>query len=284
MGDALEQHLAAIKEIATQAGAILMQYFEREELHEATKLTVADIVTDADFASDNYIREQFRVRFPDFGVITEEGTNIQPKHPGPDELWLCADPLDGTTNFSCNLPHFAVSIAILNQQHIALAGCVYDPTRREMFSAAAGHGACLESPAGRRQLKVRPKTELLKCLVATGFHPTHLTSPDNNLREVAEILPKLRCLRRMGSAALDIVYTAAARLDGFWERGLHIWDMAAGWIISSEAGCIITDYEGKPLSKETFQAPMLTIVCANPVIQPMLVECIQRARAGLPAG
>jgi myo-inositol-1(or 4)-monophosphatase len=283
MGDALEQHLAAIKEIATHAGAILMQYFEADELHETTKQTAADILTDADLASDNYIREQFRVRFPDFGVITEEGATIPPSHPGPDELWLCADPLDGTTNFSCNLPHFAVSIAILSARYVALAGCVYDPTRREMFSAAVGRGAWLESPAGRRRLKVCVNTELVKCLVGTAFHPTHLTSHDNNLREVAEILPKVRCLRRIGSAALDIVYVAAARLDAFWERGLHIWDMAAGWIIASEAGCVVSDYAARPFSKETFQVPMLTIVVANPVIQPIIRESIQRARAGLPA-
>jgi myo-inositol-1(or 4)-monophosphatase len=283
MADALDQHLAAIKEIATQAGAILLQYFEREELHETTKLTAADILTDADLASDKYIREQFRVRFPDFGVITEEGATIQPANPGPDELWLCADPLDGTTNFSCNLPHFAVSIGILNHQHVSLAGCVYDPTRREIFSAAVGRGAWLESPSGRRQLKVRANTELVKCLVSTGFHVTHLTSSDNNLREVAEILPKVRCLRRIGSAALDIVYVAAARLDAYWERGIHIWDIAAGVVIASEAGCVLTDYSGRSFSAETFQVPMLTIVCANPVIQPILRECIQRARAGLPA-
>jgi fructose-1,6-bisphosphatase/inositol monophosphatase family enzyme len=96
MVDPREGYLAEIKDIAVNAGAILLRYFEGDDLHEGTKATVADIVTDADLASDSYIREQFSQRFPTFGVITEEGSMIPPKNPGPDELWLCADPLDGT--------------------------------------------------------------------------------------------------------------------------------------------------------------------------------------------
>jgi myo-inositol-1(or 4)-monophosphatase len=282
MSDPREDYLASIKEIAINAGAILLRYFEGEDLHEDTKATVADIVTDADFASDNYIREQFALRFPTFGVITEEGCTIAPKNPGPDELWLCADPLDGTTNFSCNLPIFSVSIAILNQQHRPIAGVVHDPVRNETFSAILGKGSFLESPSGKRQLRVRPNTESIKCLVATGFHPSHVSSDDNNLREIAEILPKVRCIRRLGSACLDMCYTAAARLDGYWERGPHIWDVAAGWLIATEAGCKVTTYQGVEWTRETIHKPLLTIVEANPVIHAVLLAGIQKAREGRP--
>jgi myo-inositol-1(or 4)-monophosphatase len=280
MADPREGYLDSIKDIAINAGAILMTFFEGVNLNESTKATVADIVTDADLASDNYIREQFALRFPTFGVITEEGHTIAPPNPGPDELWLCADPLDGTTNFSCNLPHFSVSIAILNHEHRPIAGAIYDPVRREMFSAILGKGSFLESSSGRRQLHVRENTDPIKCLVSTGFHPSHVSSDDNNLREIAEILPKIRCLRRLGSACLDMCYTAAARLDGYWERGPHIWDVAAGWLIATEAGCLVTTYQGVEWTRETIHKPLLSVIVANPVIHPVRLAGIRKAREG----
>jgi myo-inositol-1(or 4)-monophosphatase len=275
--------LAKIKEIAVAAGDILMQYFESDNLHESTKATAADILTDADLASDKFIREQFQLNFPDFGVITEEGESIAPKHPGPDELWLCADPLDGTTNFSCNFPHFSVSIALLDVNHLPIAGAIYDPNRKELFSGLRGQGSFLEGPNGKRKLQTRQNTELVKCLVCTGFSPAHLTSQDNNLREIGEILPKIRCLRRVGSCCLDFCYVAAARLDGYWERGPHIWDIAAGWVIAAEAGCVVTDYNGNAFTKETLHLPALTPIVANPEIHRQLLALIQKARASIPA-
>lgn len=279
-----EAVLVKMKEIAANAGAILMEYFESDRLNEDTKATIADIVTDADLASDKYIREQFQQHFPEFGVITEEGQSIPPKNPGADELWLCADPLDGTTNFSCNLPHFSVSIALLDKNYEAVAGVIYDPNREETFSAIRGKGAFLENSKGKRQLKARRNPDLTKCLISTGFSPAHISSSDNNICEIEEILPKIRCLRRLGSACLDMCYVAASRLDAYWERGPHIWDVAAGWVIAEEAGCVVTHYSGKRFTRESLMMPLCTIAVATPEVHKLLIESIQKARNenGLP--
>ncbi|KAH0790074.1 inositol monophosphatase [Histomonas meleagridis] len=276
-----EQICNKLKEIARGSGQILMKYFESDQLHENTKATSADIVTDADLESDKFIREQFAKNFPTFGVITEEGSSVQPAHPGPDEIWLCADPLDGTTNFSCNLPIFSVSIAALDCNFQPLVGVVYDPNRDEMFSAIKGKGSFLESPKGKKQLHARCNTELIKCLLVTGFNPGHVHSSDNNLKEIAQILPKIRCLRRLGSACLDFCYVAAARLDGYWELGPHIWDVAAGWLVATEAGCLVTHYDGKGFTRESLQQPILSLVCATPAIHKQILENIQIARAAI---
>lgn len=273
-----DQVLENLKDISKNAGAILMRYFETDLLNEATKATCADIVTDADLASDKYIREQFTTRFPEFGIITEEGQSIPPKHPGAEELWLCADPLDGTTNFSCNLPHFSVSLALLNKDHKALVGVIYDPNREELFYAIRGRGAFLESKKGTRKLAAREHEDLTKCLIATGFNPGHVSSNDTNLKEIAEILPKVRCLRRLGSACLDMCYVAAKRLDGYWERGPHIWDVAAGWVIAEEAGCVVSHYNGNGFTRESLAKPLISVVVAAPKIHKLLCEGIQKAR------
>ena len=273
-----EQVLAKLQDIAKHAGSILMQYFESDVLNEATKATCADIVTDADLASDKYIREQFQANFPEFGVITEEGKSIPPKNPGADELWLCADPLDGTTNFSCNLPQFSVSLALLDKDYRSVVGVIYDPTREETFYAIKGKGAFLENKKGTRKLQAREHEDLTKCLVVTGFNPAHVTSSDNNLKEIEEILPKVRCVRRLGSACLDMCYVAAKRLDGYWERGPHIWDVAAGRIICEEAGCVVTHYNGQEFTRESLMRPLLSVVVAAPRIHKLLCENIQKAR------
>lgn len=279
----IEDCLQKMKEIARGAGKILIEYYRNKEFGENTKATQADIVTDADLASDKYIREKFAELFPGFGVITEEGKSIQPAKPGPNELWLCADPLDGTTDFSCGLPIFSVSIGLLDVNYQPVAGCVYDPTRDEMFHAIKGKGSYIESSlVGNHQLHARENTELIKCLFTFGFNPEHLNSTDNNIREIQQILPKVRCLRRLGSACLDFCYVAAARLDGYWEFGPHIWDVAAGWLVATEAGCLVTHYDGTPFTRESLMLPKLSIVVATPVIHKQLLENIQIARQGLP--
>lgn len=275
--------LERLKEIARGSGAILMKYFESNELHEGTKSTGADIVTDADLASDTFIREQFQKYFPDFGVITEEGTNIEPKMEG-EKLWLCADPLDGTTNFSCNLPIFSVSIACLDSNYQPIVGVVYDPTRDEMFSAIKGDGSFLESlRIARRRLKARENTDLLKCLVITGFNPAHLTSTDNNTKEIETILPHVRCIRRLGSSCLDFCNIAAARSDCYWENGPHIWDVAAGWLIATEAGCVVSHFDGSPFTHDSLLKPMIDLIVATPSVHGQIMNLIQQARKSIPS-
>ena len=278
-----EEALPVLKQIARESGAIIMKYFESDELIEQTKSTEADIVTQADIESDKHIRESLAKFFPTAGMITEEGQNVQPKvEKEEDATWFCADPLDGTTNFSCGLPIFAVSIAMLDYKLESIAGVVYDPTRDEMFFAIKGKGSFLESPRGTKQLHCRHKSELIKCLIATGFNPSHITkTKDNNLLELTHILPHVRCIRRCGSAALDCCYVGAARLDGYWENGPHIWDMSAGGLVATEAGAIITNYKGEPLTKEEKLAPMINYIVASKETNENLVKYIQEARAEL---
>ncbi|EAY13736.1 Inositol monophosphatase family protein [Trichomonas vaginalis G3] len=259
----IEEAVKVIKQIARESGEIIMKHFYAQDFTEQTKATCADIVTQADLESDAHIREQIKKHFPQAGMITEEGKDILPQNPGKEEVWFCADPLDGTTNFSCGLPIFAVSIGILDSEHQPIGGCVYDPSRDEMFWAIKGKGAFLDAKGKTIQLHCRHKADLINCLVATGFHPDHVSNPDNNIKELSAVLPKVRCIRRCGSAALDLCYVGASRLDAYWENGPHIWDICAGWIIISEAGGVVTDYYGEPLTKQKLHENKIQLIAGS---------------------
>jgi len=274
----LESVLKEIKRISRESGAILMRYFQSDSLVIRTKETVADMVTQADIESDHHIRDEIARLFPDAGVITEEGKNIAPKTEGENQVWFCADPLDGTTNFSSGMPHFSVSIAMLDFKHDPLVGCIYDPNRDELFYSIRGKGAFIENSKGTNQIHCRKDTNMINSLVVTGFNPSHVTSADNNIAELSAILPKVRCVRRLGSACLDFCYVASSRLDAYWEKGPHIWDVAAGWLIAEESGAVVSNYEGKRFTKEYLAEPMLSILVATPTIHQELVQLIQGAR------
>lgn len=274
----LEEVLPVIKQIARESGAIIMKHFESKDFTEDTKSTCADIVTQADLESDKHIREELTKHFPDAGMITEEGKDVQPKKPGNDEIWFCADPLDGTTNFSCGLPIFAVSIGILDHEHQPIGGCIYDPNRDEMFWAIKGKGSYLDAKGKTTRLYVRNKPELINCLVATGFSPDHVNNSDNNIKELSAILPKVRCIRRCGSACLDLCNVAASRLDAYWENGPHIWDIAAGSAIINEAGGVVTDYFGKKITKEKLHEPKINLIAGHQDIVNQISALIQSVR------
>lgn len=278
-----EKILEIFKEIARGSGKILMKYFENQhELIEKTKETEVDIVTNADIESDKYIREEFAKNFPDFGIITEEGNDIPPKLKNGQEYWLCADPLDGTTNFACNLPIFSVSIACLNHLYEPVVGVVYDPTRDELFSAIKGKGSYLESKRiEKMKLKARENTNLLKCLVVTGFNPSHTFSSDNNINEISEILPHVRCIRRLGSACLDFCNVASSRIDCYWEKGPHIWDIAAGWLIATEAGALVTHYDGSSFTRDSLKKPIIDLIVATKQVHDQIKDLINKARLKL---
>lgn len=270
--------LNILKEIARSSGSILMKYFCSDDLQINTKQTAADMVTTADIESDKYIREKLIENFPDAGLITEEGHNIEPKIKGENERWFCADPLDGTTNFSCNLGIFSVSIAMLDKDHQTLIGVVYDPNRDEMFYAIKGKGAFMEARGKTTQIHCRDNERLINCLVATGFSPDHISNPDNNIKELSVILPKVRCIRRLGSACLDCCYIACKRIDAYWENGPHIWDIAAGSLIVTESGGIVTDYKGEHLTKEKLHMPKINLIISTPKVHGDLVKLIRSVR------
>ncbi|HHA19879.1 MAG TPA: inositol monophosphatase, partial [Methylophaga sp.] len=172
--------------------------------------------------------------YPDHAILAEESGQQDDN----DTVWVI-DPLDGTTNFLHGFPHYCVSIAVMVRGKIE-HGVIYDPLRDEMFTATRGAGAQLND----RRLRVAKRKELTASLLATGFpfkYPQHL---DSYLATFNAVFPQVVDVRRAGSAALDLAYVAAGRLDGYWEIGLEKWDLAAGVLLIEEAGGVVSDFAG----------------------------------------
>lgn len=222
-----EQLLTDAVTWAREAGKIQLEHFRKGNLGIRNKLNDSDIVTVADGESERCVISHIRATYPDHAILSEESGESG----GSGHYRWVIDPLDGTTNFSSGLPLFAVSIAI-EKDGETIVGVVYAPYLDEMFTAVKGCGARLNS----RPLKCASKDRLSRCVVSTGFPVDKNVNPDNNLDNVARIMPQLRGLRRLGSAAIDICYVAAGYLDGYWEMNLHHWDVAAALLIATEAG------------------------------------------------
>lgn len=216
--------------MARAAGEVQLKLFRSQELEIATKQNDFDVVTAADKASEKIIIESINKNFPDHSILTEE-SGLSLKGNG-DWQWVI-DPLDGTTNYSAGLPWFNVSIGIKHNGK-TVAGVVYAPRLREMFAATLNGGATLNGSP----IKPSLTPTLSKAVISTGFPYDKATNPDNNLDNVERVMPVVRGLRRMGSAALDICYVAAGFLDAYWELNLHEWDVCAAMLIAHEAGAI----------------------------------------------
>ncbi len=224
------QYLQAAMEMARKAGDIHLEYFRTSHLDMHTKLNDSDVVTAADKAAEDYIKTTIHQRFPDHGIIAEESGVENADH---EWRWV-VDPLDGTTNFSQGLPVFCCSIAL---EHFgeAVVGVVYAPYMRELFHAVKGSGAFLNG----KRISCSDKAEISCAVVATGVPYDKNDNPDNNLREIMAIVPHVRAVRRMGSAAMDLCYVAAGFYDAYWELNLKHWDIAAGRLIATEAGATV---------------------------------------------
>jgi myo-inositol-1(or 4)-monophosphatase len=185
------------------------------------------------------------------------------------------DPLDGTTNFAHGFPVYAVSLA-LYEGKLPLVGVIYDPTRDECFSAAAGEGAWLASAGRTAAIRVSRQTELGDSLLATGFPYDVHSSAINNIAETAAFLKRARGLRRAGAAALDLAYVAAGRLDGYWEYKLNSWDAAAGVLLILEAGGQVTLIDGRPFQL----TPKLNLIASNGHIHSAMGKVLAGARRG----
>lgn len=258
---------AGARELAVQtardAGAIL-----REQLGKVSiqyKGTV-DLVTDADKASETLIGERISTAFPGHRVVGEEGIASDPGSDADGMYRWIVDPLDGTTNFAHGYPHFAVSIALAWDRTVLL-GVVYDPMRDELFRAERGGGAFLNE----RPLRVTETTELIRALLATGFS-YDLSERAGQLEIWNELQGISQGIRRDGAAALNLCYVGAGRLDGFWERPLQPWDMAAGALIVEEAGGLVTDYDGGP-----HNVLGNSVIAGNAAIHRAMLDAIQRA-------
>jgi myo-inositol-1(or 4)-monophosphatase len=215
------------EEAARAAGELLRERFTAGgELALGTKSTPTDVVSEADLAAERAIREIIAARRPGDAILGEEGGETQE---GAGLRWI-VDPLDGTVNFLFGVPQWCVSVAVYDDDG-GLAGVVFDPLRGEFFAAERGVPPTLNGVA----VRASQRDELDSALVATGF------AYDSDVRAVqaqviAQLLPRVRDVRRMGSAALDLAWTAAGRYDAFYERGVQLWDTAAGTVLCEAAG------------------------------------------------
>jgi myo-inositol-1(or 4)-monophosphatase len=216
---------------AHKAGALLLELFNRPPEGVATKSSPTDLVSDADRDSEALLLDVITSSRPHDGVLGEEGTSGGSR----TGLRWVLDPLDGTVNFLFGIPVWSVSVAVQDSEG-ALVGVVYDPTRDETFTAARGGGAALN----KNPIKVSDQTDLTKALVATGFH-YGVAQREAQAEVVRRVLPRVRDIRRFGSAALDLCSTACGRVDAFYEAELEVWDRAAGELIVREAGGIVGD-------------------------------------------
>ena len=220
--------LFAAVRCAREAGEIIMSYFRKNDIGiQAKRGNESDIVTAADKASERHIIDFIHDNYPGHSILSEESGS---ESHDSGFLWVI-DPLDGTTNFSAGLPNFSVSIGI-NFNGETIVGVVYAPYLGELFHAVKGGGAYLNG----ERIYTGAKQRLDQCVVATGFPVDKDVNPDNNLDNVSRVLPLVRGMRRLGSAAIDISYVAAGFLDAYWEMNLHEWDVCAGLLIASEAG------------------------------------------------
>lgn len=225
----------ALHFLAKGAADVLMRYFHKT--HQIDRKPGAGIVTEADKFAEQFLLKNILRKYPKSTIITEETGN----HEGSGELLWVIDPLDGTSNYAHGFPWFCVSIALYEEGE-PRAGVIYQPVFKELFFAEVGKGATLN----RKRVRVSKTSRVMDSLLGTGFY----YSKQEQLRAEMKIFERMNeaalAVRRPGSAALDLAYVACGRYDGFWERGLSPWDVAAGFILVTEAGGKISDYAGKP--------------------------------------
>jgi myo-inositol-1(or 4)-monophosphatase len=213
---------------ARRAGRSLVKDFREVENLQVSRKGAGDFVSRADLAAERLLKEDLMGARPTYGWLAEEGGEDDGQD--PTRRWI-VDPLDGTTNFLHGLPHWAISIALEHKGQI-VAGVVFDPAKDEMFFAEKGAGAWMNET----RLRVSGRIRMADCIFATGLPFAGRPDLPDTLQELARVLPGSAGVRRWGAASLDLAYVAAGRLDGYWERRLHAWDLAAGSLIVREAG------------------------------------------------
>lgn len=254
--------LTIATQAARNASKIILRHVDRLDRISVNEKGHRNFVSSVDLLVEEDIIRSIQKSYPDHAILAEESGQL----PGNDYCWII-DPIDGTTNFIHGFPQFAISIAIKHKNQVEV-GLVYDPLRNELFSAVHGRGAHLNN----RRIRVSGVKNLQEALVGTGFPVRNPSSLGSYLKMFEVMLQKSSGLRRAGSAALDLAYVAAGRLDAFWESGLGIWDIAAGALLVQEAGGMLCDYAGKNQFLENGQ-----IVAASPKILQPILEIIQSA-------
>jgi myo-inositol-1(or 4)-monophosphatase len=245
---------------ARRAGNLIYRSTDKIDHLTITKKSHADFVSEVDRAAEQTIIQTLLDAYPDHAILAEE-SGAQ----GESEFIWIIDPLDGTTNFLHGLPQFSVSIA-LQHKGVLTQAVVYDPSKNELFTATRGRGAFLND----KRLRVSKCLHLADSLIGTGFPYTNFTHMDAYVGIFKDLMQKTSGLRRPGSAALDLAWMAAGRYDGFFETGLKPWDIAAGILLITEAGGMVSDLSGEDTFLKTGH------ICAgNPNIHPMLLQIIK---------
>jgi myo-inositol-1(or 4)-monophosphatase len=241
--DEMDSIAALAHQTAVAAGELLMHERPSDnELQVATKTTPSDVVTEMDEASEAVITSLIRTFRPADSIVGEEGGSTV----GASPVRWVIDPLDGTVNYLYRIPCWAVSIGVqvnLDGQWHSVVGVVHSPALTSTWHARIGAGAFLDDADGQERLKVSGQTQLSQALLATGFGYDARRREEQG-RTVAHMVPRCRDIRRAGAAAVDLCWVADGRLDGYWERGIKLWDHAAASLVVSEAGGIVTDLHG----------------------------------------
>ena len=252
-----------MKAARAAARSLVKDVREIESLQVSSK-SAGDFVSRADIAAEKIIRDMLTEARPTYGWLGEESSEVAGED--PTRRWV-VDPLDGTTNFLHGLPHFAVSIALEHRGKI-VSGVVYDPAKDEMFVAEKGAGAWMNDS----RIRVSDRRHMSESLYATGLPFSGRADLPDTLKDLAQLLPACAGVRRWGAAALDLAYVACGRYDGFWERNLKLWDIAAGLIIAREAGAIVEGVTPQTTPEETGD-----VLCANSIQFESLAKVIRRA-------
>jgi myo-inositol-1(or 4)-monophosphatase len=244
---------------ARRAGNLIHRSTDKIDHLTVTKKSHADFVSEVDRVAEQTIIQTLLDAYPDHAILAEESG----AHGESEFLWII-DPLDGTTNFLHGFPQFSVSIA-LQHKGIITQAVVYDPIRNELFTATRGRGAFLND----KRLRVTKRIHLADALIGTGFPYSNFDHLDAYMGILRDLMQQTSGLRRPGSAALDLAWTAAGRYDGFFETGLKPWDIAAGTLLITEAGGMVSDLSGNDNYMKSCH------ICAgNPEIHPQLLKVI----------
>jgi myo-inositol-1(or 4)-monophosphatase len=255
-------NLNVMLKAARKAGRTLVKDFKEVENLQVSTKGAGDFVSRADIAAEKILKTELMGARPSYGWLAEEGGEEPGKD--PTRRWI-VDPLDGTTNFLHGLPHWAVSIALEHKGEI-VAGVVYDPAKDEAFFAEKGAGAWMNES----RLRVSGRHKMSEAIFATGLPYGGRADLPETLQDLARVLPACAGVRRWGAAALDMAYVAAGRYDGFWERRLSPWDLAAGVIIVREAGGLVD-----PLTKGENIVESGDVICANEPLFDKFVSVIR---------
>jgi len=256
-------NLNIMMKAARAAGKSLAKDFREVENLQVSMKGAGDFVSRADIAAEKIIKDELMEARPNYGWLAEEEKG-EIEGADPTRRWI-VDPLDGTTNFLHGLPHWAVSIALEHKGAIVSA-VIYDPAKDEMFYAEKGAGAWMNES----RLRVSGRNRMIESIFATGLPFGGRTDLPETIQDLARLLPACAGVRRWGAAALDLAYVAAGRYDGFWERRLNPWDMAAGILIVKEAGGFV-----QPLNPEGNILEDGEIICANEPIFDQFAKVIR---------